>query len=137
MKPGKRVYWAVALVAILALAGAAVTLTSQLISAGDSTPSACDEAAGAPGTEVEDDACDANEESAGAGQLDDGKDLLPEAGVTLDAAIAAAQSAGSGSVGEVDLERWNGTLVFNVDVGNKDVKVDAATGAVLSADQDD
>jgi uncharacterized membrane protein YkoI len=122
MKFGNRLYWVAGLVAILALAGAAVTLTSQLTSADG--PSAA--------SEVED-----GDVSAGPGQIDDGRDLLPEAGITLDAAIAAAQSAASGSIGEVDLEHWNDTLVFNVDVGDKDVKVDAATGAVLSTDQDD
>ena len=163
MKLGNRLYWAVGLVAILALAGAAVTFTARLTAAGGSTPDSCDQvsqAAEAPGAETNDDACGANdpadaneaedgndaadaneaedgEQSAGAGQLDDGKDLLPQAGITLDAAIAAAQSTGSGAIGEVDLEHKDGKLVFNVDVGDKDVKVDAATGAVLSADQDD
>lgn len=71
------------------------------------------------------------------GQLDDGKDLLPEAGITLAEAIAAAQGAAHGSVGEVDLEYWQGNLVFNVDVGDQDVKVDAATGAVLGTEGED
>lgn len=71
------------------------------------------------------------------GELDDGADLLPRAGITLDAAIAAAQAGRSGAIGEVDLEEWNGTLVFNVDVGDEDVKVDAATGEVLAAERDD
>jgi uncharacterized membrane protein YkoI len=138
MRIGNQLSWTVGLVAVLVLAGAAVTATARLTSAGSSTPESCQTAQSSAG----DDECDADEaedseESAGAGQLDDGKDLLPQAGITLDAAIAAAQSAGSGSIGEVDLEHWNGTLVFNVDVGDKDVKVDAATGAVLSADQDD
>ena len=71
------------------------------------------------------------------GVLDDGKDLLPQAGITLSQAIAAAQAGGDGAVGEVDLEHWQGTLVFNVDVGNTDVKVDAATGVVLGTTSDD
>jgi len=71
------------------------------------------------------------------GTLDDGKDLLPLAGITLDEAIAAATSAYRGEVDEVDLEYWQGTLVFNVDVGDRDVKVDAKTGAVLAATRDD
>jgi uncharacterized membrane protein YkoI len=171
MKLGKRVYWAIGLVAVLALAGAAVTFTARLTSAGGSTPSAdaCDQAAQAteaPGTETtkgpdtdsiecgpqdEADASDAADGSDAAdtnkaddgeaqvpsGTLDDGKDLLPQAGITIDAAIAAAQSAGSGSIGEVDLEQSDGRLVFNVDVGDKDVKVDASNGTVLSADKND
>ena len=71
------------------------------------------------------------------GELDDGKDLLPQAGITLTEAIAAAQGAAQGSVGEVDLEYWQGSLVFNVDVGNQDVKIDAATGAVLGTEGED
>lgn len=71
------------------------------------------------------------------GVLDDGEELLPQASLTLDEAIAAAQTAASGPIDEVDLEYWQGTLVFNVDVGDKDVKVNAHTGAVLSTADDD
>ena len=71
------------------------------------------------------------------GTLDDGRDLLPKAGISVSQAVAAAQTAATGAVDEVDLEYWNGTLVYNVDVGSKDVKVDAATGAVLDASADD
>lgn len=76
-----------------------------------------------------------------AGTLDDGQELLPQATISLADAIAAAQAAVPGAtaadIGEVDLEDFNSTLVFNVDVGDRDVKVDAATGAVLSSDLDD
>jgi uncharacterized membrane protein YkoI len=210
MNIGRRIYWVLALVAVLAIAGTAITVTSRLTSAGGSTPSpsdgACDrqdeaddaaEAKDAPDTDAveeecgsqdeADDSADANEaedssnaadaneaeigsdakdaneaedgneaasanEPAGgdrdgeinddgakaaSGTLDDGKDLLPQAKITVDAAVAAAQSAAGGSIGEVDLEHYNGKLVFNVDVGDRDVKVDASTGAVLSADKND
>jgi uncharacterized membrane protein YkoI len=164
MTLGKRIYWAIALVALLALAGSAVTVTSRLASAGgtDPTPAVqpcdqqdeADDAAEATTNEADTDnieqecgdqneANDAageveeNEAQVPAGQIDDGKDLLPQAGITLDQAIAAAQSAASGPLGEVDLEHYQGKLVFNVDVGDKDVKVDAQTGAVLSADSTD
>jgi len=69
--------------------------------------------------------------------LDDGKDLLPQAGITLEQGVAAAQGAASGPVGEVDLEHYQGKLVFNVDVGDKDVKVDAANGSVLGMESED
>lgn len=72
-----------------------------------------------------------------AGTIDDGEELLPQAAITLDEAIAAAQGAATGPIGEVDLEYWNGPLVFNVDVGDADVKVDAATGEVLASETDD
>lgn len=70
-------------------------------------------------------------------RLDDGADLLPQTKISEQDAIAAAQSAASGSLNEVDLEDYQGTLVFNVDVGSSDVKVDAATGKVLAAPQDE
>jgi len=38
---------------------------------------------------------------------------------------------------EVDLEDYQGHLVFNVDVGSHDVKVDASNGDVLAAPVDD
>jgi uncharacterized membrane protein YkoI len=56
---------------------------------------------------------------------------------SVDAAIAAAHGAASGAIGEVDLEYANGVLVFNVDVGMHDVKVDAGFGVVLVVDEDD
>jgi len=186
MTIGKRIYWVIALVAVMALAGAAVTLTTQLTS-GDTTapPVPCDQqdeaddAAEAATEEADTDnveeqcgdqneaddaseaatkeadtdnvqeqvgdqneADDANEAEDGdiqapSGTLDDGNDLLPQAGITLEQAIAAAQGAASGPVGEIDLEHWQGKLVFNVDVGDKDVKVDASDGKVLGADADD
>lgn len=163
MTIGKRFYWVAALLALLILAGAAVTATARLTSAGGPTPTPAvqasghqDEADDASESATKGSDTDAIEEQSGdqneadsqnqaddaaepqqSGVLDDGKDLLPQAGITLDQAIAAAQSAASGPVGEVDLEHYQGKLVFNVDVGDKDVKVDAHTGALLSADSTD
>jgi uncharacterized membrane protein YkoI len=161
MTIGKRIYWVVALVAVLTLAGAAVTLTVSLTSAGPTAAPAaqsCDEqnddAAAENAAEVQDtddieqecgdqnEADDANEAEDGdiqasSGTLDDGKDLLPQASITLDQAIAAAQTAASGDLGEIDLEHYQGKLVFNVDIGDKDVKVDASSGSILAAESDD
>jgi uncharacterized membrane protein YkoI len=64
------------------------------------------------------------------GSLDDGKELRPQASITLRQAIAAAQSAASGSLGQVDLERFQSRLVYTVDVGDDEVKVDAANGRI-------
>jgi uncharacterized membrane protein YkoI len=72
-----------------------------------------------------------------ASRLDDGKNLLPQADITEQQAIAAAQGAATGKLNEVDLEHLGGRLVYNVDVGDHDVKVDAATGGVVRSDQDD
>ena len=49
----------------------------------------------------------------------------------------AAQGAYDGALGEIDLEMYQGTLVFNVDIGDLDVKVDAANGAILGGVADD
>ncbi len=70
-------------------------------------------------------------------RLDDGALLLSQAQITEQQAIEAAQSAASGALNEVDLEHYSGQLVFNVDVGAKDVKVDAATGEVVATTTDD
>jgi len=208
---GKRIYWVLALVALLALTGAAVTMTTRFTSAegpgpttavtasdqqaevGDANEAddnaesavkeadtdnveeqsgdqnaaengaeagnastdtvvpcsdptgvaAAEEANAGPDTDnIEEQCGDQNAAEDGdvavpSGTLDDGKDLLPQAGITIDKAIAAAQTAASGSVGESDLEDYQGNLVFNVDVGDKDVKVDAADGSILAADSDD
>lgn len=68
---------------------------------------------------------------ASSSRIDDGAQLLPQAGITEQQAIDAALGAASGKLNEIDLEQYQGTLVFNVDVGQADVKVDAATGDVL------
>ena len=70
------------------------------------------------------------------GTLDDGKDLLPQAKISIEQAIAAAKTAAIGDIGEIDLEHYQGHLVFNVDVGDHDVKVDATTGQVLGSGTD-
>jgi uncharacterized membrane protein YkoI len=90
------------------------------------------------GTSAQDDDGAGDVETAvAAGTLDDGQALLPLAGLSLEAAVEAAQGAASGAVGEVDLEYVGDRLVFNVDIGDLDVKVDASSGAVLSVDLDD
>jgi uncharacterized membrane protein YkoI len=64
------------------------------------------------------------------GSLDDGKELRSQASITLGEAIASAQTAASGSLGQVDLEHYEGRLVYTVDVGDHEVKVDAANGSI-------
>lgn len=104
----KRIYWIGGVVVIIALVGIGSALASGFASSGD-----------APG------------------QIDDGAELLDQASITLEEAIAAAQGAATGSVGEVDLEMYEGRLVFNVDIGDYDVKVDAADGTILGQVQED
>jgi uncharacterized membrane protein YkoI len=74
----------------------------------------------------------AEDENAQPGTLTDGQDLLPQATITLEQAIATAQGAATGELGTVDLEQDGGTLVFEVNVGDQEVYVDATTGAVVS-----
>lgn len=66
------------------------------------------------------------------GTLDDGKQYLPQTSITTAQAVAAAQRAGNGALGQVDLESRAGRIVYVVDVGDREVGVDAADGSVVS-----
>ena len=68
------------------------------------------------------------------GSLDDGKDLLPQTTVDLKTAVATAQNATTGQLGQVDLEHYRGHVVYKVDVGDKEVRVDATGGAIVSVE---
>jgi uncharacterized membrane protein YkoI len=121
----KRTYVALAAAAALALGGAGIATASSSGPDGGqpSSPTAEKEVIHAP--------------DASGSRLDDGADLLLQASITESEAIKAAQTAASGPLNEVDLEDYQGHLVFNVDVGAHDVKVDASTGTVLAAPVDD
>ena len=64
------------------------------------------------------------------GSLDDGKELLPRTTVPLAAAIADAQRTAQGALGQVDLKERGGRVLYVVDVGDREVSVDADTGAI-------
>ncbi len=81
--------------------------------------------------------CGPDGADAAPGTLEDGKDLLAQASITVNQAVAAAQAAAQGPLGAVDLERENGTLVYHVSIGDQEVTVDAATGAVLGVARDE
>jgi len=66
------------------------------------------------------------------GSLDDGRDLLPQTKISLAQANAAAQRAASGALGQVDLEQSGGRVVYVVDVGSREVSVDASDGSIAS-----
>jgi peptidase YpeB-like protein len=66
------------------------------------------------------------------GSLDDGKALLPQTTISLAQANAAAQAAASGGLGQVDLERSGGRIVYVVGVGDQEVQIDAADGSVVA-----
>jgi uncharacterized membrane protein YkoI len=85
----------------------------------------------------DDDGADGDDdEDAGSG-LDEGASLLPEAGVTREQAIEAAQTAAEGNVGEIELEREAGRLVYVVEVGASEVTIDANDASVLAVEGDD
>jgi uncharacterized membrane protein YkoI len=65
------------------------------------------------------------------GSLDDGKNLLPQTTIPLAQAVAAAQQAATGSLGQVDLEHYASRLVYTVDIGSQEVHVDATDGSVV------
>jgi uncharacterized membrane protein YkoI len=66
------------------------------------------------------------------GAIDDGKELQSKASVSLASAVATAQDAARGALGQVDLERYGGGIVYMVDLGSQEVRVDATTGQVVS-----
>jgi len=66
------------------------------------------------------------------GALDDGKELLPQTTISLSTAVATAQAAATGALGQVDLERSHGTIVYTVDIGGNEVHVDAGSGKVVA-----
>jgi hypothetical protein len=66
------------------------------------------------------------------GSLDDGRSLLPQATVSLAQAVSTARHAANGSLGQVDLERDGARIVYTVDVGDQEVRVDAADGSVVA-----
>ncbi len=78
-----------------------------------------------------------NDADGAPGTLTEGQDLLPQATITLEESIATAQGEATGDLGTVELEQDGETLVFIVEIGEQEVTVDAATGEVLSVDQDD
>lgn len=72
----------------------------------------------------------------GLSEADEAAALAPLAKVTADEASAAAQAEVPGDVQKVELDNENGSLVYSVEIGGKDVKVDAGTGAVLHVESD-
>lgn len=70
------------------------------------------------------------------GTLTEGQELLPKAGITVEQAIRTAQGAATGDLSSVELDQDSGALVFTVNIGDQEVTVDAASGAVLSVEQD-
>ncbi len=68
------------------------------------------------------------------GSLDDGKELQSQTRISLAQAVAAAERAKSGQLGQVDLKQRGASVQYVVDVGDREVSVDAASGSVVSID---
>jgi uncharacterized membrane protein YkoI len=66
------------------------------------------------------------------GSLDDGKDLLSQTTISLSTAVSTARQAATGALGQVDLEHFHGGIVYTVDVGANEVRVDAASGKIVA-----
>jgi uncharacterized membrane protein YkoI len=71
------------------------------------------------------------------GSLDDGKELLSQTKISLAQAVKAAQGAAIGRLGQVDLEQLGSRVVYSVDVGSKEVRIDASDGSVASIQPQD
>lgn len=80
---------------------------------------------------------DCEDETGAPGELVQGEELLPQATVSLDEAIAIAQAEVDGELGTVELEEEDGTLVYEVHIGDHEVVIDATTGEVIEVEEDD
>lgn len=78
-------------------------------------------------------------EAAEAPEGAEGQDPAPAGtpAITVDRARAAAEAyLNAGKATKVQLDDENGKLVYSIEIGTSDVKVDAMTGAVLGVDSD-
>jgi uncharacterized membrane protein YkoI len=66
------------------------------------------------------------------GALDGGKELQSQTSISLATAVATAQRAASGALGQVDLEHFRDGIVYMVDIGNQEVRVDGTSGKVVA-----
>ena len=98
-----------------------------------------EQAVGADTDQVDEQVGDQNaaDDAAEGPEAADGQDAAPAGtpSITADQAKAAAEAhLNAGGATKVQLDDENGTLVYSVEIGTSDVKVDAMTGAVLSVD---
>ena len=66
------------------------------------------------------------------GTLDDGKQYLPQTSITTAQAVAAAERALERAARPGRPREHGGRIVYVVDVGNREVGVDATDGSVVS-----
>lgn len=142
---------AIAAVALLLVGGTAATTlrsfaqTTQPPAQVQTATAADDEkAVGADTDQIEEQvgdqsAADTGAEAAEAPEGAEGQDPTPAGtpAITADQARAAAEAhLNAGTATKVQLDDENGKLVYSVEIGTSDVKVDAMTGAVLGVDSD-
>ena len=111
---------------------------------GAETPDSQEAVQGPDTDTVEEQVGDQNETDTGAEQAEgaeaatsDANDAAPAGtpAITADAARQAAEAhLNAGPASRVQLDDEDGSLVYSVEIGASDVKVDAMTGAVLSVD---
>lgn len=66
------------------------------------------------------------------GSLDDGKELRSQTSVSLATAVSTAREVAHGAFGQVDLEHFRGRIVYTVDIGDNEVRVDAGNAKVVA-----
>jgi uncharacterized membrane protein YkoI len=80
----------------------------------------------------DEDAEEQETEHAQPGTLTEGQDLLPQAKISVEQAVQAAQAKVQGDLGTVELEQRDGMLVFEVTIGDQEVFVNASDGTIVS-----
>jgi len=84
-----------------------------------------------------DNAAETGAEAADTEAADNGQDEAPTGtpAITADVAQQTAEAhLNAGTASKVELDDENGQLVYSVEIGSSDVKVDAMTGAVLGVE---
>jgi uncharacterized membrane protein YkoI len=121
-----------------AIAARALAQPSYPTAQGQATAAPDDEeAVGADTDDVEEQVGDQNEADAETG--DNEQDAVPAGtpAITAEQAQAAAEAyLNAGTATQVELDDEDGQLVYSVEFGGTEVKVDAMTGAVLGVETD-
>lgn len=120
------------------VASAAADTDAEDLQCGDQNEADTEEAANAPDTDdVQEGDQNGTDDSAEVSEPSGGQDADP-AGTPAITAEAAQKSAeaylNAGAAAKVELDDENGQLVYSVEIGATDVKIDAMTGAVLTTE---
>ena len=69
--------------------------------------------------------------------VEEGQQLLDGQSISVEEAIAAAQNEATGAVDDVEIERRGDRVVYDIEIGETDVVVDAGDGSIVSVREDD